>query len=192
MIPYIDEKITGYMRYQLLRYHIQTGDSIEWTGTSPVAHAIRWRTGMPVNHSSLAFRYILDGDTEPRISISEAVEGGVEPRFLSSVLDGYKGKVYLVRCLSDPADRLKLAKAALRFEGGEGQKKVRYDYLSLVSLLFRPRVPLNGSFLYCSEMIQQAAVDAGIIPASMNDGKGVVPGELNRLGIYAQERIRIY
>lgn len=192
MIPYINENITGLMRYKLLRYHIQTADAIEFSGTSPVAHAIRWRTGMQVNHSSMAFRYILAGDTEPRISISEAVEGGVEPRFLSTVMDGYKGKVYLVRCLLSLPDRLKLAKAALRFEGEEGQKKVRYDYLSLASLLFHPRVPLDGSFLYCSEMIQQAAVDAGIIPSSANDGMGVVPGELHRLGIYAKERIRIY
>lgn len=194
MIPFpeIDESIVGPSRYALVRHCISTGDGIEFRGTSPVAMAIRVRTGMKVNHTAMAFRYVMEGDTYPRISISEATARGVEPAFLSKVLDGYDGQAYLVRCLLGAEDRIKLAKAMLSFEADTGRERVRYDYWSLVSMLFRPRVRLGGRFLFCSESLQAAGIKPGIISDKVNKGLAIVPGELHLLGIYEARSFRIY
>jgi len=185
-LPAIDDSISGLSRYKLLRQYIDTGDCLEFKGVHPISRMIRWRTGEPVNHTAMCFKYVLQGDSEPRITISEAVDDGVQPSFLSRVLDGYGGKVYLVRLhIWNKPYKLDLAKAMLSLEG------INYDYTSIFKLLFK-RVKMSRHKLFCSESIQAAAIKAKLVSEDCNGGVAIVPGELHKLGLYRNEHIRIY
>ncbi len=140
----------------------------------------------------MAFRYRLEGCERPRITISEATGRGVEPAFLSEALAGYKGKAYLVRSLLGPTERRRHASRMIRYEFEDSGERVRYDYWSILAMLFRPRVPLGGGFLFCSEAIQQSAIEEALISSSTNKGMAVVPGELWKLWIYENKAFRIY
>lgn len=185
-LPELDQAVVGLERYNFYRPYIETADIVEFARGNVVGWIIREKTGQWVNHTSMAFRYVLTGDEEYRISISEAVENGVQPHFLSAELRGYKGKAYLVKLLPQyAAHRNAIAHAMLSLEG------VRYDYWSLIKNLLGP-VRIDNKELFCSEAAQAALIKSGMLDAAFNQGRALVPGQFWMTGLYSSDLVRIY
>lgn len=169
---------SGISLYLSLRDQIQTADLIEFRAESPLGYAIRWFTKMPVNHTAGAMLYQLVGDTEIRRYVAEANETDFGLAYLSKKLEGYKGRVYLLK-LKPEHDSLRnvVAKEAQMFE------HVKYDYLSLLRNAFSP-VKIDGKRVYCSEAWHIAIVRAGLLPPEFNGGNGLRPGEFDRTQLF--------
>jgi hypothetical protein len=165
------------IHYNAVRHMVDTGDLVEWAGTSFVARAIRWRTGKAVNHSSLVVRLPYEGDE--RRFIVEAVATGLEFHLLSKVLEQATGTAHWYR-LKPEYERPEIGKWAF----GRLAENSGYDYGDLFRQLFG-RVSLDSRRYFCSEFVQHAYVECGVITCP--EGFAMRPGDFAPLGIYSAQ-----
>lgn len=157
---------------------MQTADIIEWQADTALGHSIRWFTKQNVNHTSGVAVMNLYGDPEKRMYIYEAVGNGVHPMFLSEALRNHKGKAFWLSLKSEyNSYRNEIAKAILEY------KVKKYDYKSLIGSAFK-RQKLDRTEVYCSELINLALVDVGLLNEDFNNGCGLFPGEFEITGLY--------
>jgi hypothetical protein len=185
-----DDKLRRYLRrglrprqhYYAVQHLVDTGDLVEWRGDGFVARSIRYFTGGRVNHSSLVVR--LPYECSERRFVIEAVDSGLEFKLLSSQLEKASGQAWWYRLKPELHHlRPKIGEWAFnRLAENSG-----YDYASLFRQIFG-RVSLDARRFFCSEFVQAAYVEHGII--SCKDGLALRPGDFVKYGIYcSQEQI---
>jgi len=163
-------------QYDAFRPFIETGDLIEFSSNGIIGKSIMAVTGRNVSHSSLVVR--LPYNNSPRRYIIEAIRTGVEFQLLSDVLQHYNGSVvwYHLKKEYDPK-RESIGEWAFC----ELAKHKKYDFGGVVAQLWG-KVSLDSRKYYCSELIDAAYIEAGIIAP---DPKGArVPGDFVPLGIF--------
>ena len=166
-------------QYDGLRSLIKTGDLVEWCGNGIISKAIQHVTGKNVSHSSLVVR-LPYGDRERRYII-EAIRTGVEFRLLSDSLQKYDGTAIWYG-LRPEYESKRDAIAAWAFDAlGKG---IHYDFGGVLGQLFK-RVALESGRLYCSELIDAAYIDAGIIQPDPQGARR--PGDFVPLGIFSSQ-----
>jgi len=166
-------------QYDGLRPLIKTGDLVEFASNGLIGRSIMSVTGRPVSHSSLVVR--LPYQDSPRRYIIEAIRTGVEFQLLSDVLQHYDGRVIWYG--------LKQEYDCKRDEIGEwafnelSQHK-SYDFGGVVAQLWG-RVSLDSKKYYCSEIIDAAYIEAGIIKPDPAGARR--PGDFTPLGIFGSQ-----
>lgn len=155
--------------YNQHREQMKTGDMLLWANQTPLGLAIRHFSKAPVNHASTIAA--LSGYRGKRIFTVEALEGGVVPNYLSSVLENYNGEVWWYP-LSEKWDfdefRGFVEDNMFRHIG------VGYDVASLLKNAVT-HVQADDSKLFCSEDVYLDYGFAGIAPT---------PGEMPSLGLH--------
>jgi len=164
-------------RYLAIRHLIDTGDLIEWRGTSLLARAIRAFTRRPVNHSSLCIRMPYGYDDPRRFTI-EALAHGLQFRLLSAALEEHSGAAWWYR-LDPRYDSLREAIGRWAFDCLAVDNG--YDYPGLLAQAFG-RVSLDGRRYFCSEFYDAMLAEFGI--ASPDPRGARRPGDFESLGIF--------
>ena len=166
-------------QYDGLRNLIKTGDLVEFSSNGIIGKTIMWKTGRQVSHCSIVIR--LPYKDSPRRFIVEAIRTGVEFQLLSDVLQHYDGKAIWYGLKPEHDDR---RDAVGEWTFGELSQHKTYDFGGVISQLWG-RVNLDTRKYYCSELIDAAYIEAGIIKP---DPKGVrVPGDFVPLGIFSSQ-----
>lgn len=166
-------------QYDGLRPLIKTGDLIEFASSGIIGRSIMAVTGRPVSHSALVVR--LPYKDSPRRFVIEAIRTGVEFQLLSNVLQHYAGRVIWYG--------LKKEYDSKRDEIGEwafnelAQHK-SYDFGGVVAQLWG-RVSLDSRKYFCSEIIDAAYIEAGIIKPDPAGARR--PGDFVPLGIFGSQ-----
>ena len=164
-------------RYYAVRHLIDTGDLLEWRGTSLVARGIRLFTGRDVNHSSLCVKMPY-GHDEPRRFMIEAEAKGLQFRLISKVLENYDGQVWWYKLKPEYDDK---REAIGRWAFDCLSIDVGYDYYSLFAQIVG-RVSLDGRRYFCSEFYDAMLAEFGI--ASPDPRGARRPGDFESLGIF--------
>lgn len=169
-------------QYLGVQHLIDTGDLVEWCGDALVARTIRYFTGKNANHSSLVVRLPYEGNE--RRFIVEAVSTGLEFHLLSKQLEKADGTAMWYRLRpSWDSIRPKIGEWAFN----KLAENSGYDYASLFRQI-TGRVSLDAQKYFCSEFVQAAYVEHGIVKCE--DGLALRPGDFAPLGIFsAQARI---
>jgi hypothetical protein len=146
-------------------------------------------TGKDVNHTGGIIR-MKEFEDEPgdRVMTPEATEKGFFPNYLSTALDGYKGRVYVLP-LKPGLDsyRRAIVRCQLSLVGK------RYDYKSLLKNMFG-RVSMDAKNFFCSEAIGFSLDKAGIIILDTDKkGRKIAPrpGDFERFKVTVPRK-RIY
>ena len=163
-------------QYDGLRPLIKTGDLIEFASNGIIGRSIMAVTRKPVSHSAIVVR--LPYVNSPRRFIVEAVRTGLEFQLLSDVLQHYDGSVIWYG--------LKKEYDSKRDELGdwvfnELSQHKHYDFGGVVAQLWG-RVSLDSRKYYCSEVIDAAYIEAGIIKPDPAGARR--PGDFIPLGIF--------
>lgn len=166
-------------QYDGLRHLIDTGDLVEWCGNGIVSAAIRRVTGNSVSHSSLVVR--LPCGDQMRRYVIEAIRTGVEFRLLSDSLQKYDGTAVWYG-LKPEYDSKRSCIAAWAFDALA--KGVEYDFGGVIGQLFG-RVALEAGRLYCSELIDMAYIESGIVNPDPDGARR--PGDFVALGIFQSQ-----
>jgi hypothetical protein len=163
-------------QYDGLRNRIKTGDLIEFASNDIIGRSIMAVTGKNVSHCSLVIR--LPYENSERRYIIEAIRTGVEFQLLSDVLQHYDGKA-IWHGLKSEYDYKRNEIGEWAFN--ELAKHKKYDFGGVIAQLFG-RASLDAHRYYCSELIDAAYIETGIIKP---DPKGArVPGDFVPLGIF--------
>ena len=166
-------------QYDGLRSLIKTGDLVEFASNGLVGRAIMRVTGKGVSHSALVVR--LPYRDSPRRYIIEAIRTGVEFQLLSDVLQHYDGRVVWYGLKNEYDD---LREGIGEWAFAELAKHKKYDFGGVIAQ-FWGRVSLDSRKYYCSEIIDLAYIEAGIIKP---DPKGArVPGDFVPLEIFGSQ-----
>lgn len=165
--------------YNQYREKMKTGDGLGFRSSGPVATLIRlWSKDL--NHFALVQEFPTYCGPEQRRWTSEAIAGGVAPRFLSKVLGEYEGDVWWYPLRPEWAEyRQTIGEKATELYG------LGYDFPGLLKNIFS-RVSLNLARLWCSEYVQAVYFLSKMIPES----PGLYPSEIPELGLY-QDRVQI-
>ena len=172
-------------RYSDIKAIVGCGDLIETRTNRVIGPIIRAFTGQEVNHSTMAVILALPGSDYQRRYIIEADGGAVKLKPLSLYIREHAGDLFWspVRPIYSDSRNL-LSQASLELEG------TKYDWKSLFFCAAGP-VTLDKKKLLCSEMVQVAAIWAGLILSTFNSGKILRPGELHKTGIWEKPTIII-
>ena len=166
-------------QYDGLRTLIKTGDLVEFASNGIIGKSIMAVTHKGVSHSSLVVR--LPYKDSPRRYIIEAIRTGVEFQLLSDVLKHYDGKVIWYGLRKEYDDK---RDGIGEWAFNELAKHKKYDFGGVIAQLWG-RVSLDSRKYYCSELIDAAYIEAGIIKP---DPKGArVPGDFVPLGIFGSQ-----
>jgi hypothetical protein len=166
-------------QYDGLRQLIKTGDLIEFASKGLVGRSIMSVTGKSVSHSSLVVRLPYSGSQ--RRYIIEAIRTGVEFQLLSDVLQHYDGRViwYGLKkeydCNRDGIGEWAFCELA---------KHKKYDFGGVAAQLWG-RVSLDSRKYFCSEIIDAAYIEAGIIKPDPAGARR--PGDFTPLGIFGSQ-----
>ena len=160
-------------RYETFKPLMNTGDLIEFKTRSAVGWAIRKITKKDVNHSALLVKFDYDGCGDRRY-ILEAVGRGVDLNILSKRLMRHKGSAYWSMLKKEHDDkRQKILGFAL------SQLGVGYDYRSILDQIVG-RVSSDIKKYFCSEYVQVAYEQAGVMPVSE---VALRPGDFQETGV---------
>lgn len=163
-------------QYDGLRNVIKTGDLIEFASNGFIGRTIMAVTHKGVSHSALVIRLPYEGS--PRRYIIEAVRTGVEFQLLSDVLQHYDGTVIWYGLKKEYDDKREgIGEWAFQ----ELSQHKAYDFGGVVAQLWG-RVSLDARKYFCSEWIDAAYIEAGIIKPNPRGSR--VPGEFVPLGIF--------
>ena len=166
-------------QYDGLRPLIKTGDLVEFASNGIIGQTIMKVTGKPVSHSALVVR--LPYKNSPRRYIIEAIRTGVEFQLLSDVLQKYDGAAIWYGLRKEYDDRRDgIGEWALN----ELSQHKAYDFGGVVAQLWG-RVSLDSKKYYCSEIVDAAYIEAGILQP---DPKGARrPGDFVPMGIFGSQ-----
>ncbi len=172
-------------KYNEIRHLLKTGDLILWSSNSLLGWIIRKFSG-EWNHASEVF--ILNEDTpHKRIYIVEALEGGVDLKFLSTRLSKFKGEVAWF-AVDNVLDKYRI-KAGTWVMDREAED-IGYDYWSLFKNAVK-RVKCSAKKLFCSETWQMSWYHATELDEL--GGKAARPADMpERFGFMLKEGITIY
>jgi hypothetical protein len=166
-------------QYDNLRPLIKTGDLVEFASNGIIGKSIMAVTGKGVSHSSLVVR--LPYMDSPRRYIIEAVGTGLEFQLLSDVLQHYDGRAIWYGLKSEyDCKRDQIGEWAFC----ELSKHKKYDFGGLFAQLWG-RVSLDSRKYFCSEVIDFAYIDAGIIQPDPAGARR--PGDFVPLGIFGSQ-----
>jgi len=163
-------------QYDNLRNLIKTGDLIEFASRGVIGSAIMAITGKKVSHCSLVVR--LPYNNSERRYIIELIRTGVEFQLLSNVLQRYNGTAIWYGLKPEYED-LRDSIGCWAFD--ELAKHIDYDFGGVIGQLFG-RVNLDAKKYFCSEFVDHAYIQAGIIPPDPSGARR--PGEFTNLGIF--------
>jgi hypothetical protein len=166
-------------QYDGLRNLIKTGDLVEFASNGFVGRTIMAVTGKGVSHSSLVVRMPSEGN--PRRYVIEAVRTGVEFRLLSDILQHYNGSVIWYGLKKEYDDKRNVVG---EWAFNELAQKKDYDFIGVIAQL-GGRVSLDAKRYFCSELIDLAYQEAGIIKPDPNGARR--PGEFVPLGIFSSQ-----
>ena len=134
--------------YDAIKDQMNTGDIIEFQGTSIISKEIRARTGFDTNHSALVVVMKSPYTGLTRRYMYEAVNDGVDPNYLSVVLSKYDGVAFWYPMRNENVPRIpEVEERAFQYLG------VAYDYKGLITNLFG-HGHINTHALFCSEFVQ--------------------------------------
>ena len=166
-------------QYDGLRNRIKTGDLVEFASNGIIGQTIMDVTGKKVSHSALVVR--LPYQDSPRRYIIEAIRTGVEFQLLSDVLQHYDGSAIWYG-LKKEYDCKRDAIGDWAFS--ELSQHKSYDFGGVVAQLWG-RMNLDTRKYYCSELIDAAYIEAGVIKP---DPKGARrPGDFVPLEIFSSQ-----
>jgi uncharacterized protein YycO len=167
-------------KYYVFKELMRTGDLIEFSSNNVVGFMIRLFSRKHVNHSAMVIKFDIDGCGHRRY-IVESTASGTQLNLLSKRLKSYSGIVYWSALKPEyNIHRNKLSGWALDKIGAE------YDYDGLFKQIFG-RVSADIRKFVCSELVQMALEQVGVIPANKTILR---PGEFHETGIFCRE-IRI-
>ena len=166
-------------QYDGLRYLIKTGDLVEFASNGIIGQSIMKITGKPVSHSALVVR--LPYLNSPRRYIIEAIGSGVEFQLLSDVLQKYDGKAIWYGLRPEYDDR---RDGIGEWAFAELSQHKEYDFGGVVAQLFG-RVSLDSKKYFCSELIDAAYIEAGILPPDPAGARR--PGDFVPTGIFSSQ-----
>jgi len=134
--------------YDAIKDQLQTGDIIEFRGTSIISKAIREMTGFDTNHSALVVVMQSPYTGVKRRYMYEAISNGVDPNYISTILARYDGTAYWYPLRDENISRIpEVEERAFEYLG------VGYDYKGLIENIFG-HLHLNTHALFCSEFVQ--------------------------------------
>ena len=166
-------------QYDGLRPMIKTGDLVEFASNGVIGKSIMAVTGKQVSHSALVVRLpYLDS---PRRFIIEAIRTGLEFQLLSDVLQHYDGRVIWYGLKKEHDDKRNFIG---EWAFNELAKHKHYDFGGVVAQLWG-RVSLDSKKYYCSEIIDAAYIEAGIIKPDPAGARR--PGDFVPLGIFGSQ-----
>ena len=166
-------------QYDGLRSLIKTGDLVEFASNGIIGQSIMKVTGKPVSHSALVVR--LPYKNSPRRYIIEAIRTGVEFQLLSDVLQKYDGRVIWYGLRKEYDD---LRDGIGEWAFAELSQHKAYDFGGVVAQLWG-RVSLDSKKYYCSELIDAAYIEAGILQPSPKGARR--PGDFVPMGIFGSQ-----
>ncbi|MDD5234545.1 MAG: hypothetical protein PHG91_14225 [Syntrophales bacterium] len=187
--------INDLTKYYEIRDRIKTGDDLHFASFSALGLCIRFVTKAPVNHTAKIV-VMTDETGHKRVYIVEAMENGMQTRYLSERLQQFSGAVYWCPIRADFENiRPHFARAISEFQDRMDIEWIKYDYWAIVKQLFG-RVGQDGSKMFCSEaawMLTERAIEIsdnklakhimGILKNNWN-GKAPTPGDLYYSGLY--------
>ena len=162
--------------YQHYRPLLKDGDVLEWGSDGPIGKIIQIRTKSDVSHTSAVIW--LRG----RVFTIEAAGKDVHLTYLSRYMQKCRKRLYWLPLKSEHDDKRDAIVDALMDMIG-----IPYDYPSLFASVVC-RVSSDAKRLFCSELVDRALQQAGVIPPRK---KALWPGEFEKLGIF-KPRVRIY
>ena len=166
-------------QYDGLRPLIKTGDLVEFASNGIIGQSIMKVTGKPVSHSALVVR--LPYKNTPRRYLIEAIRTGVEFQLLSDVLQHYDGTAIWYGLKPEYEDKRDVIG---EWAFNELSQHKSYDFGGVVAQLWG-RVSLDSKRYYCSEIVDAAYIEAGILQP---DPKGARrPGDFVPMGIFASQ-----
>jgi len=162
------------MAYIDFRYLIKPGDLISFSDhPSIISRLISWRTNSKHTHSAMVIgKAEATGD---RLLIVESLNCGPTINYLSDRIAKYKGHIWWVPLREEitPEQRQKAA----NWVWDKLCTQTGYDYHSIWKQLFS-KVSIDAAQLFCSEMVQMAWQEAGIIGKQGKLAKALNPGDL--------------
>lgn len=163
-------------QYEGVQPMMRTGDLVEWQSNGLIGRGIMSVTGRQVSHSSLVVLLPYQGSA--RRYVIEAIRTGLEFHLLSDNLRHYDGKAWWYR-LKPQYDCKRDVIGTWAFD--KLSQGVGYDFGGVLGQLFG-RVSLDAGRYFCSELVDDAYIRAGVI---MPDPAGARrPGDFTPLDIF--------
>lgn len=176
-------------KYEDIRDQLRTGDLVLFGGKGWISDAIKFVRRSPVSHVEVVLESKLLVEGEPaqgRMVLligSTTLRGktGVQVNRMSTILEAYRGRVWVARLSAATRDRFD-EQSFLDYMLHQNGKP--YDVWQLLPFLlpFLP-VPDDDKRLYCSELVARGFARSGILPRSFRAGK-VAPDQLARFKLY--------
>ena len=153
--------------YDTVKHLMRMGDGLGFQGFGLVPWLIQ-KWSPQLSHFAIVQEFPTWCGSENRRWTSEAIGGGVGPRYLSKVLENYHGHVWWYPLKPEFEDyRKEIGMAATELFG------TGYDFQGIFKQVFA-RVSLNLSRLWCSEYIQACYLKAKLTDILV----GLYPSEI--------------
>ena len=161
-------KVIDLPLYEAVRDQMRIGDAILWHSTKILGRLIQHFSHAYMNHASLVLP--LYGRREKRVFITEALDSGIVPNFLSVSLDQYEGEAYWYPLVDEwEAERDAIEDRAFKYIG------VPYDYRDMLKNAAE-HTEMNTDKLFCSEYVFACYGFSGI--------DAPTPGDLAKMAMF--------
>lgn len=179
--------------YEKVRSWMKVGDLIAFSGKSRISNIIKWKTNTDISHVGMV--YDTDETGEFRVDLIESTTlselkdpykakfvKGVQRHKLSHLLNIYKGQAYWLPLKEVLSDGQKASMLSWLWTAWETETKYDTKGAIIAGLKILELMGLEGdadfSTLFCSELVANAYIKAGLLDADKINPSSETPADV--------------